>query len=90
MPRKPAVTNFSKDSKAQMNAQDKRLIWVFILGLTALLLSLLLGYLFRDFTSEDEAGGFAGSAASRSRNEPSQNRGSLRPTAGERFPTQSI
>jgi hypothetical protein len=55
-----------------MNTQDRRLILVFILGLVALLLSLVLGYLLRDFISEDEAGGFAESSASRFHNDPSQ------------------
>lgn len=73
-----------------MNTQDRRLILVFILALVALLLSLVLRYLLRDFISEDEAAGFAGSTAFRSHSEPWQNRGSLSPEAGERFPTQSI
>ena len=36
IPRNRAVTNFSKDSKAQMNTQEKRVISVFILGVGAL------------------------------------------------------
>jgi len=55
-----------------MKTQDRRLVLIFILGLIALLLSLILRYLFRDFTNE--TAGFAGSPAFRSRNEPSNSR----------------